>query len=347
MRRCLELAEKGRGKTAPNPMVGSVVVHKGRIIGEGYHEGYGLPHAEVNAIASVKDEGMLRDSILYVNLEPCSHFGKTPPCSALILEKGIPEVVIGAGDPNPVSSGGMAVLESKGVRVSSGILEEKCLELNRRFYTFQRERRPWILLKWAQSADGYMDIHRQPGDDPGVNWITGRQARQLVHRWRAEEMAVLVGTRTAKLDNPELTVRDWNGRNPLRLVIDRAGILDPGSKLFNDAADTVVFTSETADLKARKDSPHSRVRYVAVPEGADYPEAISDYLVSEGCISLMVEGGAGLLGSFIGRGLWDEARVFTGTKNFGAGVKAPDVPGLAFSIEMIDQDSLEVYRNLS
>jgi diaminohydroxyphosphoribosylaminopyrimidine deaminase/5-amino-6-(5-phosphoribosylamino)uracil reductase len=319
-------------------MVGAVIVHQGKIIGEGFHKGYGLAHAEVNAIASVRNESLLRQSTLYVNLEPCSHFGKTPPCSTLLLEKGIPRVVIGAMDPNHVSGGGMAILESNGVEVRSGILEEECIEFNKRFYTFQQEGRPWILLKWAESADGFIDVKRIPGEPVGVHWITGTSARKLVHGWRAEEMAILVGTRTAEMDDPELTVREVEGKNPLRLVIDRKRSLSQELKLFNDAAETVVFTD-------RASGTLGRVNYRQVPGGKDYLDAILGYMHENDYISLMVEGGAKLLTSFIERGLWDEARVFTGTGRFGEGLKAPVLAVEPDKTEMIGKDKLEIFRN--
>ena len=339
MRRCLELAGRGMGTTAPNPMVGSVIVHQDRIIGEGYHQEFGAAHAEVNAIASVKDPSLLTDSTLYVNLEPCSHFGKTPPCSMLIIEKEIPRVVIGTADSNPVSGGGIKQLEENGIDVRTGILEEECLSLNKRFFTYHQEKRPWILLKWAQTEDGFIDVIRKDDTPAGVNWITGSEARQWVHKWRSEEQAILVGTRTALLDNPELTVRDWHGRNPLRLVIDREGILPGHLNLFNDSADTCVFTSKPV-------SDHDRVKYVKVNREEDYLEAILKYLFSAEVVSLLVEGGAALLNSFIKKGIWDEARVFTGKKKFGTGISAPEIQYTPREELSVGGDQLQIFRNI-
>ena len=320
MRRCLELAGKGLGTSAPNPMVGCVIVNGDTIIGEGYHRAYGESHAEVNAIASVKDPGLLPGSTLYVNLEPCSHFGKTPPCSSLIIDRAIPRVVVGTPDPNPLVGGrGLKQLEENGVQLRSGVLEDECRELNKRFFTFHALKRPWILLKWAQTEDGFIDVERRDEDPQGVNWITGERARQLVHKWRSEEQAILVGTRTALLDDPELTVRDWKGRNPTRIVIDREGKLPGHLKLFNSEADTLVFTS-------RPKTAHDRVKYIEVPQGEDYIIAILKHLYESEVLSLMVEGGAVLLELFINSGLWDEARVFSSRQNFKGGVPAPKIP---------------------
>jgi len=339
MARCLELAEKGMGAVVPNPLVGCVIVHEGKIIGEGYHGRYGEAHAEVNAISSVRETGRLADSTLYVNLEPCSHHGKTPPCSSLILEKKIPKLVVGTADPNPrVSGAGIEVLEKAGVRVKSGVLEKECRDLNRRFFKYHRDKKPWIILKWARTRDGFIDRERT-GDDPeGVNWITGPEARQLVHRWRSEEQAILVGTRTVILDNPELTVRDWKGKNPLRLVIDREGKLSPQGKIFNNEADSLVFTS-----KPMKN--FERVKYITVPEGSDYIEVILKQLYAQEIQSLIVEGGAQLLDAFIQQGLWDEARIFTGSQLFGSGIPSPEINGDPAGKFSLGRDLLEIYRN--
>ncbi len=337
--RCLELARKGLGATAPNPMVGCVIVNAGRIIGEGYHRAYGQAHAEVNAIESVRDLSLLADSTLYVNLEPCSHYGKTPPCSTLIVQKKIPRVVIGTTDPNPLVSGkGIQCLEEGGVEVRSGVLEKECLELNRRFFTYHRQKRPWILLKWAQSADGFLDRHRQAGDSPEVNWITGMEARRHVHKWRSEEQAVLVGTRTVLMDDPQLTVRYWKGRNPLRVVIDREGRLPGEQKIFSGDADTLVFTEHPG-------TGHDRVRYVGVPGGGDYLPFMMKHLYELEIQSLMVEGGASLLSAFIRSGLWDEARIFTGVIRFGDGVPSPEIPGKPRKLVHLGDDLLEIFRN--
>ncbi len=339
MERCLELAGKGLGATAPNPMVGCLIVCRNRIIGEGYHRAFGESHAEVNAIESVEDQDLLSESTLYVNLEPCSHFGKTPPCSRLIAEKRIPRVVIGTPDPNPrVGGSGLRYLEEKGIKVLSGVLAEKCTELNKRFFTFQLQKRPWVLLKWAQTEDGFMDRDRTGKGTQGVNWISGETARQWVHKWRSEEQAVLVGTRTALVDDPELTVRHWEGRNPLRLVIDREARLPGRLRLFSSAADTLVFTS-------RPGTDSKKVRYVEVPPQDNYIPFILRYLRGLEIQSLLVEGGAALINSFISSGTWDEARVFTGRKKFGSGLPAPEISLDPAGQLNVGGDLLEIYRN--
>jgi diaminohydroxyphosphoribosylaminopyrimidine deaminase/5-amino-6-(5-phosphoribosylamino)uracil reductase len=320
-------------------MVGCVIVHEDKIIGEGYHREFGQAHAEVNALASVKDERLLEESTLYVNLEPCSHFGKTPPCSWQILEKKIRRVVIGALDTNPIVAGnGLRQLEENGCNVESGILEKECLELNKAFYTYHGKKRPWILLKWAQANDGFIDRERTGDEDPRVNWISGPEARQLVHKWRAEVQSILVGTRTALLDDPELTVRDWQGKNPLRLVIDRKGILPEHLKLFNDKADTLVFTSETG-------KSHDYAEYITLPAENDYLPAILKRLYEMEVQSLMVEGGAFLLRSFINSGLWDEARVITGEVDFVSGIPAPVINADPVEILSMGTDRLEIFKN--
>jgi diaminohydroxyphosphoribosylaminopyrimidine deaminase/5-amino-6-(5-phosphoribosylamino)uracil reductase len=336
-------------------MVGCVIVHNGRIIGEGYHRAVGEAHAEVIAIDAADDPSLLPDSTLYVNLEPCSYHGRTPPCSTLILEKRISRVVVGMPDPNPrVRGGGMKILEERGVDITRGVLEPECRELNRRFLSYHEKERPWVVLKWARSADGFLDRKRPLGDSEGVNWITGSLSRQLVHKWRAEEQSVMVGTRTAMIDDPELTVRDWSGPNPLRIVIDREGKLSRRLRLFNGKSGTVVFTSEPVPQSYRDlaiwqsdkiDPGTPRILLVPVPPGAAYVEAILQTLYTMEIISVMVEGGAGLLNSFIEMGLWDEARVFTGRVRFGEGLSAPVLSGAPLEELNVGEDSLHIYRN--
>ena len=291
MRRCIQLALCGEAGAAPNPMVGAVVVCDGRIIGEGYHRRCGGPHAEVNAIASVRDRQMLRRSTIYVSLEPCAHFGKTPPCADLIVRSGIPRVVIGCTDPFAKVNGlGIKKLRDAGCEVEVGVLEQECRHLNRRFFTFHQQRRPWITLKWAQSTDGYIGQGRVRFSDA--------LTQTLVHRLRARHQAILVGTRTAIVDNPSLTTRLWPGPDPLRLTIDRHGCLPPTLRLKDGSVPTVIYSHET------------------IPE-------ILDDLYGRGIQSLLVEGGARLLQSFIDAGLWDEARIETAPFALGTGVAAP------------------------
>ncbi len=338
MQRCLELAEKGLGSVAPNPMVGCVIISEDSIIGEGYHSDYGGPHAEVNAIAAVKDKGRLKKARLYVNLEPCSHHGKTPPCSSLIISQGIPEVVIGCTDPNEqVAGNGIKDLQDHGVTVRYGIMEEYSRELNRRFFTHHQKRRPYIILKWAQTRDGFIDIARNADDNSGINWITDTQSRQLVHKWRSEEQAILVGTNTAAMDDPRLTVRDWLGEDPLRLVLDLKGRLSGELNLFNGSIPTLVFTRT-----AKKDQ--NNLRFVIVPENTDVISFITEHLHSHEIQSLIVEGGASLLGSFIDRDLWDEARIFTADKEFGEGLEGPVFQEVPQHKVAVPSGELSIYR---
>lgn len=314
MRRCLELAERGAGSASPNPMVGCVIVHRGRIIGEGWHRRCGEAHAEVNAVADAERNGfgdLLPESTLYVNLEPCSHWGRTPPCAELIVARRIPRVVVGCIDSYcEVCGRGVARLREAGGEVRVGLLEQECLHVNRRFFTAQTSGRPYVILKWAQTSDGYLDAVRRGAEVPAA-WMTGEAARVLVHRWRAEEDAILVGTETARLDDPSLTVRAWRGRNPLRVVLDRRLTLPEGLHLFGDgAARTVLFTAPERLAEAeRRFSSRSDVSVAGFETLNDVLRVLAGepYRVQ----SLIVEGGRRVLESFIGEGLWDEARVFT------------------------------------
>ncbi len=339
MDRCLELACKGLGTTAPNPMVGCVLVADGRIIGQGYHREYGKSHAEVNAIQSVKNEELLVSSTLYVNLEPCSHHGKTPPCSELILDKGIPRVIVGTSDPNKLISGrGISRMRDHGVEVSVGIREKECLELNRRFFTYHINKRPYIILKWAETKDGFIDRERTPGTNGHINWITGTMERQLVHKWRSEEQAILVGTHTAVIDDPELTARDWSGRQPLRLVIDRRGKLPGNLRLLDGSTPTVIF-SETAQ------KPVGNIRQVKIPSDPDMTDGILNYLYDNQIQSVIVEGGRATLEGFIRRNLWDEARVFTGEQFFRSGIRAPRLIEEVAEKQQMAGSMLSIFRN--
>lgn len=297
MQRCIQLARCGVMGAPPNPMVGAVIVHNDKIIGEGFHRRCGGPHAEVNAIRSVRDESLLKDSTIYVSLEPCSHYGKTPPCADLIIEKQIPRVVVGCMDPfAKVNGQGIRKLRDAGIEVVVGVLEKECLELNKRFITFHQKHRPWITLKWAQSEDSFMDAVRQPSEKPVKFSSTFTQT--LVHRMRAMHQAIMVGTRTVLMDNPTLTTRLWEGPNPLRVTIDRNGILPESVHLKDGTVPTVVYN--TGDINQ-----------------------ILDDLYKRGIQSLMVEGGAQLLQHFIDTGLWDEARIEIAPFPLGSGVPAP------------------------
>lgn len=339
MRRCLELASLAAGNSSPNPLVGSVIVHEGLIIGEGYHLKAGTPHAEVNAVNSVADRSMLSRSTLYVNLEPCSHFGRTPPCADMIIASGIRRVVIGTEDTSAKVAGrGIKKMREAGIEVITGVEEEASRELNRRFFTSHEKGRPWVVLKWARSADGFIDLVRAPEDPAEPHWITGRTERILVHRWRSEEDAILVGGATVRNDNPSLDVRLWNGRNPARIIVSHSGEIDHNSKVLNDTADIIMFTrNKKASLK--------RGMVITLKSDRAFPAEILQVLHERGFQSVFIEGGAYIIGEFIRSGLWDEARRFTGTVRFGNGIPDPwpgFVPGETFRF---DSSILEIARN--
>ena len=299
MQRCIQLAKCGEMGAPPNPMVGAVIVRNDEIIGEGYHRRCGGPHAEVNAIRSVRDESLLKDSTIYVSLEPCSHYGKTPPCADLIIEKQIPRVVVGCLDPfAKVNGQGINKLRNAGIEVVVGVMEKECLELNRKFITFHQHHRPWVTLKWAQSEDDFMDVQRQQGEKPAK--FSSAFTQTLVHRMRAMHQAIMVGTRTVLLDNPTLTTRMWDGPNPLRVTIDRNNVLPDSVCLKDGSAPTVIYNN--GDLKQ-----------------------ILDDLYTRGIQSLLVEGGAQLLQHFIDAGLWDEARVEIAPMTLERGVRVPKI----------------------
>ena len=317
MRRCIELARNGTCTAPPNPTVGAVIVCDGKIIGEGFHIHCGQGHAEVNAIASVKDESLLARSTIYVSLEPCSHYGKTPPCADLIIRKGIKRVVVGCIDPFALVSGrGVKKLRDAGIEVTVGVLEDECRNLIRRFVTFNTERRPYVTLKWAESADGYMDIRRD-GGSPVV--LSNAVSSTHVHKLRAENMAILVGTNTARLDNPSLTVRNWSGENPVRLVIDRRLELPKTLHLLDGSVPTYVFTEEE-----REDEVN--LHYVRLDFGSEIVPQILSFLYEKKLQTLMVEGGSQTLSSFIDSGLWDEAFVEHAGRCLGDGICSPELP---------------------
>lgn len=337
MARCLELARCGRGNTSPNPMVGAVIVHNGKIIGEGYHRKCGEGHAEVNAIASVRDKRLLKDSTIYVSLEPCSHYGKTPPCAKLIIDMGIPRVVVGCVDPFPEVSGrGIRMLRDAGVEVVTGVLESQAIALNRPFMTMQRLGRPYVMLKWAQSADGYMDICRQ---DPSVRPVVLSDAANAreVHKLRADFAAIMVGTRTALLDNPSLTVRRWAGNSPVRVVIDRRREIPGNYHLLDQSVLTLVFTEAASEKRPN-------LEFIQL----DFSQPILPHVMAElarrKLDSLLVEGGACLLNSFIESSLWDEARVEVSPRVLGNGVKAPVLEGKG-SVQLNGNQAFHYYRD--
>lgn len=337
MERCLLLAQKGWPHVSPNPMVGCVIVHNDQTIGEGYHEIYGGPHAEVIAINSVQDKSVFPESTLYVSLEPCSHFGKTPPCADLIVSRKFKRVVIGCADPNPAVAGkGVAKLREAGIEVVENVLSDQCRELNKRFITYQEKKRPYIILKWAQTKDGF--ISRKYPFRKEDNWITSPESKKLVHAWRAEEQAIMIGTNTAILDNPELTVRLVRGENPLRVVIDEHLSIPVGHHVFSPESETMIFTAIKAENL-------NHVTYVKTDFSKNILPFVMQTLCGKNIISIIVEGGAHLLNSFIEDGLWDEARVFTGTKIFQDGVPAPVFSGKEMEIRNSGTDKLVIYRN--
>lgn len=339
MERALELAQLGIGNVAPNPMVGCVIVHQGKIIGEGYHRKYGKAHAEVNAFNSVTNRDLLPESTLYVTLEPCSHYGKTPPCADLIIREKIPNVVIGTIDPfDSVAGTGVEKLQSADCKVAVGILEAECKDLNRRFFTFHQKKRPYIILKWAQTEDGFIDIDRSVEHYGQPTWITNDLSRIAVHKMRSEESAILVGTNTAQKDNPSLTVREWSGSHPLRLVIDRNLRLLSEIELFNQKSPTIVFTSKQAVSKPN-------LEYEQIQFDGNEIEHILEKLYQRNILSVIVEGGGELLQSFINKSLWDESHVFIGRRLFQKGVAAPKITGTPQFLDDLDGSSLYVYKN--
>jgi diaminohydroxyphosphoribosylaminopyrimidine deaminase/5-amino-6-(5-phosphoribosylamino)uracil reductase len=339
MNRCIELARLGAGSASPNPMVGSVIVYKDEIIGEGYHKKHGEAHAEVNAIAAVKNAELLKKSTIYVSLEPCAHFGLTPPCSDLIIQKKIPKVVIGTIDPfAKVAGKGIEKLKKAGIEVVVGVLEKECQELNKRFFTFHEEKRPYIILKWAQTLDGFIDIERTEKEFGEPTWITGKKALQRVHEIRAIEDAILVGTNTALKDNPSLTVRHCEGRNPVRIVLDNQLRLPERLNLFDGSTKTIVFNSlENKEL--------NNTSYVKIDFGKEITRQILKELYQRNILSLIIEGGKRVLRSFIAENLWDEAHLFIGNKYFYNGIRSPQIKGKIVSKEKIDDDKLIIYKN--
>lgn len=330
MQRCLQLARKGEGYTYPNPMVGAVVVYHDRIIGEGYHRQIGGAHAEVNAIKSVNDKRLLTNSTLYVSLEPCSHHGKTPPCSELIIANKIPRVVVAVKDPNPVVSGrGIDMLKENGIKVTLGVLENEARELNRVFFVNQQYHRPYVILKWAQSKDGYIDHTRASLEEKMPALISNKLTHTLVHKIRTHVQGILVGTNTALLDNPQLSVRKWYGQNPVRVVIDRENKIPTTAALFDGKVPTIVFNSAERTINF----PHERAKQIQIDFTGDSNRQILQSLYQEGIYSLLVEGGARLLSSFIEKEMWDEAYVEKSTTMLHSGTEAPEIQGEEISVK--------------
>ncbi|PIF05925.1 MAG: riboflavin biosynthesis protein RibD [Draconibacterium sp.] len=340
MQRCLDLAKKGAGNVSPNPMVGCVIVYQNRIVGEGFHEKHGGQHAEANAIKSVDNQQVLHNSTLYVSLEPCTHFGLTPPCSNLIIEKRIPRVVIGTIDPFAAVAGkGIERMKKAEIEVSVGVLESECRNLNKRFFTFHEKKRPFIILKWAQTVDGFIDVARTAEKYGQPNWITEEKALKRVHRMRAEEDAILVGTVTALKDNPRLTARSVKGKNPLRIVLDNRLRLPENLHVFDGSVPTLVFNSLKNERKGN-------LEFIKINFDKNAAKQVINELYNKKILSVIVEGGQKTLASFINAGLWDEAHVFTSEKKFGSGVAAPELPGQQpCYTETIGKDKLFIFKN--
>ena len=338
IRRCIELARNGLGTTYPNPLVGSVIVYDGKIIGEGWHKKSGESHAEVNAVKAVKDKSLLKKATIYVSLEPCSHFGKTPPCCDLIIKNNIPNVVIGTVDPNvKVAGNGIKKLIEAGIHVTVGVLEEECNALNKRFFTFHKKKRPFIVLKWAESQDGFIAPTEKLEKKPV--WITNQYSRQLVHKWRTEEQAILVGTQTAIDDNPKLNARDWSGKNPIRLVIDQNNRIEKIKHIFDNQAVTIVFSKSIDTIKKEN----------TIFEILDFEKNIAEQIVQilyqHQIQSVIIEGGRQTLQTFIDANLWDEARVFVGSIKFKEGTQAPTLAKNQFKKQSIGTDELIQSKN--
>ena len=338
MKRCFQLALLGEGNVAPNPLVGCVIVHDGRIIGEGYHKRYGFAHAEVNAIDSVKDKSLLATSTLYVNLEPCCHWGRTPPCAELIVKHKISKVVIANTDINPkVSGGGIKILQDNAIEVVSGILEEQGRLLNSRFFTFHQHKRPYIILKWAETADGFVDVSRKQGDKP--RWITNDILKVWVHKRRAAEDAIMVGFNTIINDNPRLDVRHYCGKNPVRVTIMKGDLPHIPLHFFDNSQPTIVFND-------KQNATQNNTTFIKI----DFTQKVIEQVLSALCqrqiTSLIVEGGKQTLEAFIEGGFWDEATVLVGNKNFQRGLQAPVLKN-KFTVTPFADNFMKHYLNQS
>jgi diaminohydroxyphosphoribosylaminopyrimidine deaminase/5-amino-6-(5-phosphoribosylamino)uracil reductase len=334
MQRCLELAQLGAGLTAPNPMVGCVIVANNLIIGEGYHKSFGEAHAEVVAIQSVKDKSELIGATVYVSLEPCSHFGKTPPCADLLVQSNVKTVVIACRDTNPTVAGkGIERLKKAEIEVIEGVLEKESRELNKRFFTFHEKQRPYVILKWTQTLDGYLDKIRKD-DEKGVNWISQPETKVLVHKWRGEEQSILVGRNTIINDNPSLTVREYKGKNPVRIVIDSQLQISGDVNIYSPEAPTIVFNRIRNEKK-------ENVEWVKIKETST--KNILDELYKRDIISVFVEGGSRTLQYFIIDNVWDEAHVIVGNKRFEEGMKAPIINRVPIASHPFGEDMVYYY----
>lgn len=334
MKRSLALAEKAIGNTYPNPLVGAVIVHENKIIGEGWHQKAGEPHAEVNAINQVSDKTLLTKSTLYVNLEPCSHFGKTPPCADLIVKSGIKRVVIASTDPNPKVAGrGIQKLKEAGVEVIEAVLKKEAEFLNRRFYTFYKKKRPYIIMKWAQTEDGFISPLTKTNRP---FWISNTLSKQKVHQWRSQEASILVGVQTVVTDNPILNTREWLGNNPLRLILDPSDRIPKDATLLKDELRTIIFGKNKTARNLKKNKEYQ----ILNPFNLD---SLIEFCYKKNILSIFVEGGQKTLNHFIKQELWDEARVFTSKQNLKKGIKSPEFYATLFSEEEIGDNRLKIY----
>ena len=337
IKRCIQLAKNGLGTTYPNPLVGSVIVYNNKIIGEGWHRKSGEPHAEVNAINSVKDKSLLSKSTIYVSLEPCSHFGKTAPCSDLIIKHKIPNVVIGTIDPNDKVAGtGIKRLIENGTDVTVGVLEKDCNQLNKRFFTFHQKKRPYIILKWAESQDGFIAPLNKDRQEPV--WISNEYSRQLVHKWRSEEQTILVGTKTVLDDNPKLDVRDWSGANPIRIILDRTGKITKEYFVKDEKTKTIIITEREKSISSEN------CIYENAIFDSELTKKIAHISYKYGIQSILIEGGTLTLQSFIDDNFWDEARIFIGNLHLKGGIKAP-ILNENFQLKKIKEDQLKLFFN--
>lgn len=342
MLRALQLAKNGIGTTRPNPSVGAVVVHNNTIIGEGFTSPYGGFHAEVNAINAVKNTELLKKATIYVTLEPCSHHGKTPPCTSLIIQKKIPKVVIGCTDPNHLVAGkGIALLKEEGCEVLVGVLEEACKKHHKRFLTFQNNKRPYIILKWAETKNGFIAPHSKNEQKPV--WISNVFSRQLVHKWRAEEHAILIGTNTVISDNPTLNVRNWYGNNPIRVVLDKNLRIPENVAVLDRSIKTIVISNIQHKKEYSNIGTDTQLVYGYIDFSKNIAQQICDVLYKKNIQSIIIEGGTKTLQTFINENLWDEARVFTGNSKFKKGVKKPVFSGIVAKEIKIKDDLLRIY----
>ena len=341
MHMCLQLAQQAFGNTYPNPMVGCVIVYNSVVIGQGYHHKAGEPHAEVLAIESVQDKSLLSQSTLYVNLEPCAHYGKTPPCSLAVIQNNIPRVVIGCVDTfSKVAGKGIQMMQNAGIQVEVGILEQESRELNKRFFTYHEQKRPYIILKWAQTQDGFIDIAPEYKMHKKGLWITDDICKTLVHKWRTQEQAILIGTNTADVDNPQLTARLVQGNQPLRIVIDRQNRLPDNLYVKDGSVSTIIYTEEL------RNTHKYNVEYVNIDFSFNLWQQIYNDLYEREIQSVIIEGGAQILEDCIQNNLWDEMRVFIGPISFKKGVLAPNIESLQpQNTEIVGNSVLHVFFN--